>query len=188
MRVRASLTFGPSEARPTGEAFTEEPRRRGRPSKQYRLRIRGPADVEIARGCGLPVYLLTPGRVAELGIPADFPPHVLIGQELDAAVDTDYPRIIIRYGENLQNLRLEDLVAALLTIDPLTARALAIGNRKFVDPERLARRTVEEGVVGPATRVGLQVLAPSIPKVGPTWSKRTLEEHDRGHSVTGLRA
>jgi hypothetical protein len=132
--------------------------------------------------------LLTSERVTELGAPTKFPPHILVAQELEPALDTDFPRIVSRYGECLHNPGIEDLVAALLTVDPLTARLLATRNRRYIDPVRLALRVVQEGVTGPATRVGLQVLAPGIPKLGPTWSERTLEEHDLGHSVIGLRA
>lgn len=188
MKIRGSVTFGPGDARPMGGTFVEPSRRPGRPWKHYRLRIRGPEDVEVARRLGLPIYLLTPARASELGAPTSFHPHLLVAQELDPAVDTVYPRIVIRFGECIRDPRIEDLVAALLSIDPLTARLLAMRSQTFIDPERLACRVIQEGVAGPATRVGLQELAGGIPRVGPTWPQETLEAHDRGHTVTGLRA
>jgi hypothetical protein len=188
MKIHGSLTFAPGELRPTGRSFVEASRRPGRPWKHYRLRVRGPEDVEVARSLGLPVYLLTPARAVELGAPTSFRPHLLVAQELDPAVDTDYPRIVIRFGECVRDPRIEDLVVALLSVDPLTARLLAMRNRTFIDPERLACRVIQEGVAAPATRVGLQELARGIPRVGPTWPRGTLEAHDRGHTVTGLRA
>jgi hypothetical protein len=188
MKVHGSLTFAPGDPRPPGGSFVEASRRPGRPWKHYRLQVRGPDDVAIARSLGLPVHLLTPELATQLGAPTNFRPHLLVAQELDPAVDTEYPRIVIRFGECLRDPRIEDLVAALLSIDPLTARLLAIRNQKFIDPQRLANRVVQEGVAEPATRVGLQELARGIPALGPTWPKRTLEAHDRDHAVTGLRA
>jgi hypothetical protein len=188
MKVHGSLTFGPGDVCPPGGSFVEISRRRGRPWKHYRLRVRAPEDVEVARRLGLSLYLLTPERVAELGAPTNFRPYLLVAQELEPAVDTEYPRIVSRYGECVRNPRIEDLVAALLSVDPLVARLLAMRNRKFIDPVRLAERVVQEGVAGPATRVRLQDIAPGIPELGPMWPQRTLEEHDRGHTVTGLRA
>jgi hypothetical protein len=188
MKVHTSLTFGPRDVRPPRGILVETPRRPGRPWKQYRLRLSGPADVEVARRCGLAVYLITPERVTELGAATTFQPHLLVAQDLAPAVDTEYPRIVSRNGGCVRDPRIEDLVAALLSVDPLAARLLAMRNQKFIDPERLAHRVVQEGVTGPATRVGLQVLAPVIPRDGIAWPERTLREHDRGHVVTGLRA
>lgn len=188
MKLHSALALGPGDVRPAQGSFVDPPRRRGRPRRVYRLRVRGPEDVDTARRMGLAVYLLTSGRLRQLGVPVRLRPHLLLAQELDAVVDTEFPRIVFRWGETLRTPRIEELVVALLSVDPLSARLLALRNRAFLDPRRLAERVVQEGVAAPATRVGLQALAPGIPAVGSPWPRRALEQHDRGHTVVGVRA
>jgi hypothetical protein len=163
-------------------------RARGRPRTRVRLDLRTAEDVETARRYGIPVYLLTPELVTGLGYPVVFPPRLLVAQEVTAAVDTSFPRLVVSSTEAVRSPRIEDVIVALLRIDPLAARAVAVRNRRSVEPDQLLRRVVQAEVEGEATRVNLQELAPAIPRIGPVLPVELLREYDATPTVVGLRA
>jgi hypothetical protein len=164
------------------------PRTRGRPESRYRLLISNEEDVKVARQFKVPVYLLTPMLVTGLGYPVTFPEHLLVAREVSGAVDSEYPRIILSKIESALQPTIEDIVVALLSIDPLAARGVLIRNRSSVDPLRLLRKVIQEDVEREATWVNLQEISPAIPAVGPRLGRTILEAQDWSPMAIGLRA
>ncbi|MCI4369283.1 MAG: hypothetical protein ACHP93_05435 [Solirubrobacterales bacterium] len=150
--------------------------------------IRTVADVEEARRFGVPIYLLRADRLRELGLAAEFPSHLLVGAVVEGAVESKFPRICFRYSETVSLPRIEDLIVALLRVDPLLARLLLVANQSFVDPSHLSLRVVQEDVAASATQVGFQQFASAVPVVGASIPWPVLQRHDEGHAVRGLRA
>jgi hypothetical protein len=180
--------------RPAGEShrvpsvFVPEERPRTRPKTRYRARLNLAADVEVARKEGLPVYLLTPEIISAFRYPIRFPPRLLVAREVSPAVDSAFRRIVFNRREAAASPRFEDLVVAMLEVDPLAARALVKRNPDLLDPVRLLVRVVEENAERPATLVRLHEFAPGIPKVGEAIRAEALSRSDRNNVIVGLRA
>jgi hypothetical protein len=136
----------------------------------------------------LPVYLLTQEVVSAFRYPTRFPPRLLVAREVSPAVDSGFRRIEFARREAAMSPRFEDVIVAMLRIDPLAARALARRNPDLLDPVRLLVRVIEEDATRQATFVRLQQFAPGIPPVGEPIPARALERSDRNNVVTGLRA
>ena len=137
---------------------------------------------------GAPVFALTPELVTALGYPITFPPHLLIPCDFAAAIETSLPVIIVASAESTLRPRIEDVITALLHVDPLAARGVAHRNRQSIDPVQLLRRVVQGEMEREATRVQLQEFSPTIPEVGSTLPKSELRRLDREAQVVGLRA
>lgn len=178
---------GPKGA-PVPRILEKESRARGRPVDQFRLVLREAADVEEARALGLPTYLLTCELVTMLGCSVTFPPQLLIGRSLGPATVAPWRRILVLREETLLDPRLEDLVGALLHVNPLTARSVLLRNRGTVDPTRLHRVVVTEGLEAPATLVRLQEFVPSIPRSGEPLPEESLRKQDRNAWAEGVLA
>jgi hypothetical protein len=162
--------------------------RRGRPRRRIRLVLNSPKDVEAARHHGVPVYLLTSELVMGLGYPVEFPPHLLVAREVEHAIDSPLPRIVLEALEAVESPGIEDVVAALLRIDPLAARGVAARNRPSVSADQLLRRVVQLQAEAEATWVNLQEFAPAIPSVGTSLPAEWLREQNLSPRVEGLRA
>jgi hypothetical protein len=169
--------------------FTRADRRgRGRPPLRLRLSLDSPEDVEAARRLGVPVYLLTSELVTALGYPVEFPPHLLVSERMQGAVDSAFPRIVVPSSEAVLRPGIEEVMVALLRIDALAARGVGVRNRTSLRAERLLRRVVQAEAEREATWVNLQEFASAIPKVGSALPQAWLEEQDRASVVEGLRA
>lgn len=188
MKIEGFLVNSPRGLGEATQVARPVHRTRGRPRARLRLDLRTAEDVETARRYGVPVYLLTPEVVTGLGYPVVFPPRLLVAQEVDPAVDTSFPRFVVSSPEAVRSLRIEDVIVALLRIDPLAARGVAVRNRSSVEPDQLLRRVVQAELEREATRVNLQELAPAIPRVGRPLPTELLREQDATPTVIGLRA
>lgn len=188
MRVRSRLTRSYSRSGPTSRVLEKESRPRGRPIDQFRLVLRLPADVEEARALDLPVYLLTSELTTMLGCANVFPPLLLLGWSLDEATVAPWKRVLFLREESARRPRLEDLAAALLRFNPLIARALLVRNAERVDPHRLLRVVMTEGLEAAATLVRLQEFCPQIPTEGEALPLASLQKQDRNDLVEGLLA
>lgn len=188
MDVSVCLTRPAGESRRVPSVFVAEERPHTRPKVRYRARLNSAAEIAVARQNGLPVYLLTPEIVSAFRYPTRFPARLLVAREISSAVDSALRRIEFVRREAAQSPRFEDIVVAMLWIDPLAARAMVRRNPELVDPVRLLVRTVEENAERPATLVRLGEFAPGIPDVGEPISMKALERSDRNNVVTGLRA
>lgn len=188
MDAIVSLTRPAGESHRAPAVFVPEERRPTRPKIRYRARLDSAADVEAARRERLPVYLLTPEIVSAFRYPSRFPPRLLVAREVSDAVDSTYRRIEFLRRDAAWAPRFEDVVVAMLRVDPLAARALVKRNPGLLDPERLLVRVIEEDAAREATFVRLQEFSPSIPAVGEPIAAKALERSDRNNVVVGLRA
>lgn len=161
---------------------------RGRPRGRFRLAIQTPDDVLEARSLGAPVFLLTPELVTALGYPLVFPPHLLVTRDFATALDTHFPLIIVASADSALRPKIEDVVAALLRVDPHAARGVASHHRRSIDPLQLLRRVVQGESEREATRVRLQEFAPLIPELGRPLPKSQVDRLERDAQVIGLRA
>lgn len=188
MNVEGFLLNPPRGLRRAPRIARPARRLRGRPRSRLRLELTTAEDVETARRYGVPVYLLTPELVTGLGYPVVFPPQLLVAQEVAPVVDTSFPRLGVSATEAVRSPRIEDVIVALLRIDSLAARGVAVRNRSSVEPDHLLRRVVQAEAERAATWVNLQELASAIPRVGPRLPPERLREEDATPRVVGLRA
>ncbi|MCI4348796.1 MAG: hypothetical protein L3J93_01055 [Thermoplasmata archaeon] len=138
----------------------------GRPKMRYRPVIRSAKDVDRLRRRRIPVFLLTQEWVTRCGYPVRFQPWLAIPETLAGSVDSAFRLLPVRDADALREPGLPELVAFLLRTDPLAARAVATRNRRALDRHELYRRVRNEGLERPATRIRLQQLAPSLPRIG----------------------
>lgn len=109
----------------------------------------------------------------------------MVAKGLVGLVGTSFPVLALRSEEAARRPTLEDLVVVLLMREPLLARALAMRHRKFLHPDRLLKRILQEDQERSATLVGLQELLPGLPRVGETLPRSSLELQDRNAWVGG---
>jgi len=169
----------PGETAPTPSVFVPVRSRAGRPKTEYRLRLRAPAEVALARRANVPVYLLTETVVQALGYPLNMPPTLLVARSIEAALDTSYRTVRLLSDEAVRDPRLEDIAVAMLSIDAVGARVILEANRDEVSAAYLLRRVVEERLLALATSVRFQDLNPAIPKVGTSVSEAFLRRKIR---------
>ncbi len=166
----------------TPSIFVREPKSSHRPPTRYpSVRLRSKTDVETARKVGLPLSLLEPQRVERLGYPLSFRPRLLVLRSLRPLVETNYRIIPMADPEAARNPTLEDTIVAMLAIDVLGARRIAVERRRELDPVRLLKRVLAENLEGRAYEVRLDEFAPGLPKV-PGFrplARRALAAEDR---------
>ena len=166
MLVEESFRRDPSEKAATPPIFVPEPKASHRPPARYRsVRIGSKEDVETARKAGLPLSLLEPERIEQLGYPLSFRPRLLLPAMLEPLVETTFRPLVLTDPEAARNPTLEDLVVAMLWIDALGARRIAHAHRSEIDSLRLLKRVLAENLEGRAYEVRLDQFAPGIPKV-----------------------
>jgi hypothetical protein len=168
MRVEAGLFREPGERPLRQEMLLPTARIRGRPRREYRLRIRSPRDVEQLRRHRVPAFLLTSEWVTKSGYPVRFRPWLALPEGLATKVSSDYRILPVKDEEALRNPGIEELVTLLLRFDPLAARVVAMRNRARLDPNELYRRVRNEGLEQAATKVRLQEYARALPREGPS--------------------
>ena len=188
MKLAGLLTDLPRSRSRASHIVLPERALRGRPRGRFRLAIQTPDDVLEARRLGAPVFLLTPELVTALGYPLTFPPHLLVTRDFATALDTHLPLIFVASADSALRPRIEDVVAALLHIDPHAARGVASRNRRSIDPLQLLRRVVQAESEREATLIRLQEFAPLIPELGRPLPKSQIERLERDAQVVGLRA
>lgn len=188
MKVEAYLSDMPRGLAKASQVLRFDRGKRGRPPNRIRLFLGSSEDVDAARRHGVPVYLLTSELVTGLGYPVVFPPHLLVARDVAGAVESSFPRLIIPSNESVLLPSMEDFLVALLRVDALAARGIAVRHRRSIDPDQLLRRVIQAELEREATWVNLQEFAPAIPKVGPTIPARLLVAQDRTPTVIGLRA
>jgi hypothetical protein len=188
MKVEIFLSELPKPLVNSHQIASRISRKRGRPESRYRLSIANSEDVDVSRRFKIPVYLLTPRLVTSLGYPGTFPEHLLLAREINDAVDCKYPRIVVSAATSVLRPTIEDIVVAMLKIDALAARGVAMRNRPSVEPLSLLRKVIQEDVEREATWVNLQEISPAIPMVGPHLDEALLETQDWTPEVVGLRA
>lgn len=182
------LRRGPAQPRVLPRFLERESPKRGRPPEEFRLVFRVPGEVEEARGLGLPVFLLTPELTTMLGCSSSFPPLLLVGATIAEATTCPWRRIAVLREASLKQPELEALAGGLLRFNPLLARTLLLRNVRSVDPVRLLRVVMTEGLERPATLVRLQEFSPSIPSTGAALPTESLAKQERNDRVEGLLA
>jgi hypothetical protein len=178
MEIGAVLQRG-SDTRPLPpEIFVPVGRPPRRPRQQYRIRIRDPADVEIARRRGLGMYVLTADAATQHHYPMHFPPVLMLDPRLTGLVDTKLRAVAFHSTEALQNPPFEAIVTMMLRVDEIAARVLLVRNPGF-DAQALTRFVVRENLERQATLLRFQEFAPGIPIVGRPLAKAAIHEQDR---------
>ncbi len=151
--------------RPLPSSFVPEGHPFHRPPTRYRLRIHSPNEIEPIRKTGLPISLFSPDKSEELGYPLTFKTRLIIAEQLCSALETSLPVIPFTNSESARNPLLEDYIVAMLRIDVLGARRIAVENRERLDKVRLLKRILQENLEGVAYRVRLDEFAPGLPRV-----------------------
>ena len=108
-----------------------------------------------------------------------------MAREVAGLVETSFSTAILESSEAARSPRLEDLIVVLLQRDPLLARALAVRHRRFIDPQCLLKRILQENVEAAATRVNLQSIVPALPQAGDPLPEAHLARQDRNAWVEG---
>lgn len=150
---------------PLPSAFVPEAHPFHRPQTKYSVRIKSLGDIESVRKAGLAISLFAPEKSEELGYPLSFRPRIILARELLSAVETSFPKIPFAEEEAARNPTLEDYIVAMLRIDLLGARRIAVENPAKLNPVRLLKRVLQENLEGRAYRVRLDDFAPGLPKV-----------------------
>lgn len=185
MHVERSLHRDRSDRRLPAVILVRQRAHAGRPRELFRLRIRSRDDARLARRAGLPVHLVTPEDTAAFGYAMTFPPRLVTARSLAGLVDTPYRVHPMESERDTLHPRLEDLVVVMLKIDPFAARAIALRNPEFIDPVRLLRRALQEGVEREATLVRLQEVCPGLPAVGESLPLNGLQTQDQNNTSAG---
>ncbi|MGA7860717.1 MAG: hypothetical protein WCB19_02535 [Thermoplasmata archaeon] len=180
MRMDVTLVREPTDWSLPKDLLVPVERPNHRPTDRFRrIRLDTPEDVERARKSHLPVSLLEPKLVTNLSYPMNFRPRLLVAREIRAVLDSTYPLVNMASAEAAREPTLEDLVVAMLHVDTLAARAIALRNRDHIDPNRLLKRVLQDDAEQLATLVRLQEIAPAIPIVGRALPADQLNRHDR---------
>jgi hypothetical protein len=143
--------------------FVKVKPRRGGLRVRYQLRIRSKADAAAARRCGVPVRLLEPSAIAQLGYPVDFAPRLLVSASVAGAlVESAFPIVIEHEDDAVLNPTVEDTLVSLLRVSMVGARRIALRHRSSLDVARLRRRIVAEGMERRAYTVRLDDIVPGL--------------------------
>jgi hypothetical protein len=121
--------------------------------------------VETVRRANLPISILDSRLSEALGHPLSFTPALIAAKELLPILDTGFRTITFTEAEAARSPRIEDFIVAMLRIDTLGARRIARANATVLDPVRLLKRILAEGLEARASRVRLDEFAPGLPKV-----------------------
>lgn len=164
MKPQVSLIRDASDRALPPSIFLRERSSRGGQRARFRLVIRSRSDVQRARNANVPVSLLEPATVAALGYPLQFKPRlILAAAEAASLAESPFKLLVFQSAEGARNPTLEDTIVAMLSIDPLGARRIALANRERVDGVRLLKRIFQENLEGRAYRVRLGEFAPGLP-------------------------
>jgi hypothetical protein len=164
MRTDLSLVRDPKDRNLPSRIFVRAGRPSHRPVARYsRVRIRTQDDVEAVRKARLPVSILDSRQSKTLGHPLSFRPVLLVGKDLAPLLDTGFRTITFIDAEAARSPRIEDFIVAMLSIDTLGARRIAKANAAIIDPVRLLKRILAEGLEARAYRVRLDEFAPGLP-------------------------
>ena len=174
MRVEATLLKSPAERRPPSDILQREARSSHRPPNRYHLVVRDERDVERARSLGIPVFALRDELVTMLGYPMRFPSALVVPRSMRTAIESSLPILEFLHEEAVARPRIEDIIIALLRLDPLAARAVLQRNRDLVDLAYLVKRVYQENLEKEATLVRLQDFVP-LPSVGEALPAAALE-------------
>jgi hypothetical protein len=153
-----------------------EPRR---PKYDYRVRIREPKDVEVARKRGLGMFLLTGEVPTKFHYPMHFGPTVVMDQKLVPVVDTTMRTIAFHDAIALANPPFEALVTMMLKVDEIAARVMLVRNPGFDQTALTVLIAGDRQLCRLATAVRLQEFAPGIPVVGPMLPIRAVHAQDQ---------
>ena len=164
MKPETVLVRDPGDRALVPSIFVREESVRGGQRARYRLRLRSKKDVDAARRVRLALSLLEPEAIASLGYPLSFKPRLLVGEsEALAIVETKFKPIVFRHEDAARNPTLEDTIVAMLEVDPLGARRIAVENRDQLDGALLLKRILGEDKERLAYRVRLDDFAPGLP-------------------------
>jgi hypothetical protein len=164
--MRASLTLvrEPTDRTLPPSVFVRAERPAHRPILHFtRVRIHSENDVETVRRAHLPVTLFDPAQSEALGYPLSFKPVLFVARSHLDSLETGYRTIPFVDADAARSPRIEDYIVAMLRIDTLGARRIAKENAAKIDPIRLLRRIMVEGVEDRAYRVRLDEFAPGLP-------------------------
>lgn len=163
MKTETVLVRDPGDRDLTPSVFVKEASVRGGQRARYRLRLRSKRDVAAARRAGLAISLLESAAIAALGYPLSFKPKILVGAtEAPTILKSTFKPIVFKDGQAARTPTLEDTVVAMLAIDPLGARRIAVENRQRLDTARLLKRILSENKERLAYRVRLDDFAPGL--------------------------
>lgn len=185
MRIVSQLLHDPKNRHVPRELLIPVRPSPRRPRTAFRLRIRSEEDVARARRVGLPLHLITPDVTASWGFPGSAETVLVVAQILSPLIESRFPVVALVSESSARRPRLEDLIVVLLRRDPLLARTLAVRHSRFLDPDRLLKRILQEDVEEAATLVGLDDVVPALPRSGPALPRPELRRLDSHGWVDG---
>ena len=175
MRMQATMLREPGKHAPPSRLLIPVEQPRGRPRKEYRLRVETEEDATILNRHDVPVHALTSTEVTDLGYPVQFPPVLIVAITYRPLIETSMRTIWFTSEKAAQTPRLEDRIVAMLQVDSLGARALLDRNQTEVDSSYLARRIYEESLDRRATFVRFHDVLPQLIPAGDSIDREELE-------------
>jgi hypothetical protein len=184
MRPETVLVRDRSDRSLSASVFVKSRPKRGGQTARFRLQLRNREDVETARKAGVPISLLEPTEIHSLGYPLSFKPRLLVAESIAGTIaESVYRPLRFADAESAIRPKIEDLVIAMLRIDPLGARRIVRMNRSRIDRKLLLKRILQEDAEAAASSVRLDEFVPALRETSPTrvWrmSKEALAAEDR---------
>lgn len=169
----------------TPAIFVPAPRPKGRPSVRLRVRVDSEEDANAANKAGVPLFALTSRTVTALGYPIRFPTQLVVASTVRSAVDSSFRMILFNSEEAALRPKIEDVIVALLTIDPVVARVVLERNRDEVRPEYLLKRVLTENQEQLAAWARFFDVVPTLPRLGKSLPAANLDREFRKNLPTG---
>ena len=188
MQAAVSLVRDPKDRVLSPAVFIKAERGPHRPVARYdRIRLQTAEHVRLARRARLPVSLLEPETIEKLGYPLSFRPRLLVPSRFVPLVETSFRVLTFADEGAARDPSLEDYIVAMLTVDALGARRIAVEHRNEIDPIRLLRRVLAEGLEARAFEVRLDEFAPGLPRISGVrpLSRTALRSEDRREFAKG---
>ena len=185
MKLDVSLLRSPGERALPRDLLVRDSPPAHRPRERFAIRVRTADDVERLRALDLPLFLLRDEDVTMLGYPMRFPPILVAARTVEPALRSDLRVLTFASEEAARHPRLEDIVVAMLTFDPVAARALLERNRDLLDLRRLTKRVYQEDLEQVAASVRFHD-ALDIPATGDAPPRESIARLIRANSPRGV--
>jgi hypothetical protein len=173
MSIQSSFVRDKARALPS--IFVPVRQSRGRPREEFEVRVSSEQDAELATENGVPMFVVGPRQMAALGYPLNFPPVLVVARSQIAAIRSPLKLLAFNSESAVADPKIEDVVVALLTVDPIAARAVFERNRDSVDLGYLLKRLFSENLERIAAWVRFTDILPALPKSDLMLSRSSLD-------------
>ncbi len=185
MHLDVALVRSAQERGLPRDLIVRDPRPSHRPRERLALRIARPEDVDRVRRFKLPIFVVREDQLEMLGYPMRLAPLVVAARVLEPALRSDLRVVTFVSEEAARRPRLEDLLVAILKVDPIAARALLERNRDLLDLAYLTKRVYQEDLEPAATAVRFQDVL-DLPPAGEVPAAAAIERLARANWPKGV--